>query len=233
MLFLFLFSACTVRQDIIFHRNGGGELHLEIRLHDMVTAYARDIYGGFSADPDEVVIFDLPAIESFFALNPSAELVNIENPAPGSLMLTARFSDVESFLDQDAYDLPPVVEVHREGGVTTVEFALSPENMSILTDPVSLTDTELIRVFGPQKERPYTEEEYLDIISYTFAEYLEDTGAEAVISSAVVEVQVKVEGRIVNISGGRIRGEDKALFAIPFIDIVTMTEPLVLSISYR
>jgi len=233
MVFLFLFSACTVRQDITFHRNGGGELHLEIRLHDMVTAYARDIYGGFSADPDKVVIFDLPAIESFFASNPSAELVNIKNPAPGSLILAARFSDAESFLDQEAYDLPPVVEVHREGGVTTVVFTLSPENMRILTDPVSLTDTELIQVFGPQKERPYTEEEYLDVISYAFAEYLEDTTAEAVISSAAIEVQVKVEGRIVNVSGGRVQGDNKALFTIPFIDIVTMTEPLVLSFSYR
>ena len=102
----------------------------------------------------------------------------------------AKGTSAEDILDQDSYDLPPVIRVSESRGVTTVVFNLAPDNMRILTDPVSMTDTELIQVFGPQPDRPYTEEEYLEVIAYAFADYLDGDGAAGVLSAASVTVRV-------------------------------------------
>ncbi|MBN2049190.1 MAG: hypothetical protein JW760_01995 [Spirochaetales bacterium] len=225
-------SACSVTQEVFLQRDGGGTIHVEIELHDMILSYARDIYGGFTADTKEIVLFDTAAVEAFFLKNPSAELKDLKNPSAGTLILDAEFSDPRKLLDQDAYDLPPVVSVTKKAGITAVVFTLTPENTRILTDPVSLTDSELIAVFGPQSGKPYSEEEYSELLDYAFAEYLDEGGAAGVLSSAVVNVRVRTEGEIVAVTGGVLRG-GSALFTLPFIDIVTMKEPIVLSVSYK
>ena len=231
-LLALMLSACTVTQDVFLHRDGSGEVRIDIELDEMVTSYARDIYAGFTEDTGNIAIFDTAAVERYFLANPSSGLISLENPSPGSLFLSVRFTSAEDILDQDSCDLPPVIRVSESRGVTTVVFNLAPDNMRILTDPVSMTDTELIQVFGPQPDRPYTEEEYLEVIAYAFADYLDGDGAAGVLSAASVTVRVKTEGEIVGVSGGRKQG-DTALFSIPFIDIVTMSEPIVLSVSYR
>lgn len=227
-----LFSSCIVQQEVFLRRSGGGKLELEVRLDDMVVSYAGDIYGSFSSDPSEVSIFNTAAVLDFFVSNPVTDLTSLENPTPGELSLTANFTDLEALLDQESYDLQPVLSVVEEDKITTVVFTLTARNMRILTDPVALTDSEMLQVFGPQADRPYTEAEYVDLISYAFEEYLDEKGAAPVLSSSGVTVRVRTDGEIVNVSGGTLK-DGTAVFTIPFMDIVTLAKPIVLSVSFK
>jgi hypothetical protein len=85
---------------------------------------------------------------------------------------------------------------------------------------------------GPQERRHYTETEYLNLLEYAFADYAGKEKVREAVIAAAINIKITVNGTIVSESGGT-RDGNTVVFHIPLIKMVTLEQPIDLSVSFR
>jgi hypothetical protein len=237
ILILAVFGACSSKQDVYISDTGEGKLSLDINLDGIVVRYAQDLMGGFSnSEITTTRLFDVNKI-LFTILNlESVNPVAINSDSADSLHLEIGFSDPGMIFDNSENPgIPRLISFSPAGknssGKNKLQLYLSRKNFDSVTELVGLKDSEIIDTFGPQDD-PYTEFEYLDLMEFLFEEYESPETIRAIIKSSEIVINLVVDGEISSLSSGSFSGS-VAEITIPLIDIVTLEEPIEITIEWK
>ena len=233
-------TACSSNQKIFLTNNGSGTAVVTINLDPMLIQYISDITGGFNDETaaSRLEIFNIQKIKDQISGMPRILLKHIENPSPGRLTVSLKFSAIDKiFPGKGKSSLPAVFQFTEGKGARSLLFTLTAGNFTAFTTFIGLEGNESIDTFGPQKDHPLSKAEYTDMIEYLFSEY----GSKAIIDTALthstVTIDVQVQGSLSSVVGSpsvitSFKGSYGTI-SIPLLDIVTLSKPLTVKIDWH
>lgn len=231
---LFIVS-CSARQDVTLRTGGSGTSTLSVELHPVFTGYYNDLASGFSAsyDPADPRFFDLAGIREGFARNPGLELVSARTPEPHRLELEFRFRDFAETVRSQDPRVRDVISLTRSGGTETLRIYLERQNLASILTLTPEGDSAMAKMLLPPQDREVSEEEYLEHLAWALEDYARGEDIERILRSSAINLNIKVQGRIISQTGGTIRGESEATFSIPILRLFTLKKPEEFTLSYR
>ena len=227
---LFSSLSCTVKQDINIDRSGKGSCTVSVDLNSFFTEYLKDLSDAAGSPEEEFTVFDRQMIEESFSKNSNAELADVRIKGSGSIELDIKFNNPGDILRENS--LNPVISYTRKGSSSIVSFNLNTENYKALSRMTGLADNPVLAALTPQPENPYTNDEYLDMVDFVFSDYEGGDIAAVTMAKSMVEINIETEGRVVSAGNGTFSGS-RAVFRIPLLKFLTLSEPVVFSVEYR
>ena len=236
---LILSTSCTVSNEITIQNDGSGSSFVEIALNRLSVRYMSDLIVSLGGSLDEdTVLFDVEAIRTAFTERQGVELVSIEPEGLDVLRLEIRFDDVRAILDSEAtadHSGAAPVSFSRIGSTRKLSVHFSRENFAAITGLFILPDSP-ITVLIPYSEHDFlSRDEYLEVTEYAFEDYLEEQTMEEMLTTSGISVAIESPGTITDVQGGLHPDDasDRANFFIPLLDLLTLEEDLILSVSWR
>lgn len=218
-------AGCTVEQRLEVADDGTGAGTLTVTVDPVVVRYLGELAGAFGGEAEAVRLFDLAAIRRGIEDREGLELVSLEAPDGRTLEISYRVTDIEAALGD-------LVLLRQSAGDTRIDVELDRRSFITLSSLFLPADSPAA-VFVPTVETDFlTTEEYLELASYVFAEYLEERTVEELFTQSNVETFVTPNGEIVTVTGGETV-DGTARYRIPILDAVTLEEPIELSLSWR
>jgi len=232
---LFLLASCSIKQELLLDTDGSGTSTLEVDLKPLFMKYYEDLAAGFSQsyDPKNPRVFDTDAIRRSFEANPGMELVSVATPEPHRLRLAFRFKDVSTMVRSQDQRVRDMISVKRKDGSETIRIYLDAKNLPGLLRIAPNGESRVAKMLLPPEGKALTEEEYLDHLAWALEDYAGDEDVKAILKRASVDLGVKVKGRIVDQTGGRLHGDSEVRFSIPLLGLFTLKTPLEYSLTYR
>jgi hypothetical protein len=139
--------------------------------------------------------------------------------------------NIDNLFNTATQDIPPNLQVFsltNYDGTKTLTIKLTLENYIYLKEALPMLQDETIDMLGPDANQDVTEEEYLDMMSFS----LGDDGPQDIITS-FINLDLTVDGSIINVHGGKIEDSNKAAFKVPLIDLILLKKTLIYSITYK
>ncbi len=232
---LLLFASCSIRQELLLEADGSGTSTLDVDLKPLFMKYYEDLASGFSQtwDPKNPKVFDTNAIRRSFEGNPGLELVSVAAPAPHRLRLAFRFKDVSAMVRSQDQRVRDMISVRRNDGNETIRIYIDAKNLPGLLRLAPNGESRVAKMLLPPEGKALTEEEYLDHLAWALEDYAGDEDVKVILKRASVDLGIKVKGRIVEQTGGRLHGDSEVRFSIPLLRLFTLKTPLEYSLTYR
>lgn len=229
---MLLAASCSSRQDVVLRTDGSGTARIHVQLSSLIARYLSDLEavmgGSTSGASGGPPLFDLAQIEAGLSALPGVTLLSASTPTRDSLDLSLSFDNVGHIIPGDAQPL----SFAENGNRRTVRLDLSQQTLPSLLALSPIKNNPVLSSLGPQSGHPYTRSEYLGILDYAFSDYASNAQIKSALESSFLTIRVTVDGTILSQSGGTLDGS-AALFKIPLIDLVTLTNPIDLSVTFR
>ncbi len=234
-LALLLLAGCSMRQQITVNPNGSGTADIHVTLGTLVVQYMDDILGSLGAggSSKQPPLFDLGQIRSAFAGLPGVKLTGLAAPTRSSLRLSLSFSDINAVFPTSTSGSPAPLQFTDHSGLKTLRFLLSQATWPAVAALPPLQNDPLLASLGPQGGQHSTEADYLNLMEYAFADYASKEKVKEAITQAEVDITVDVKGTIVGHTGGVVQNKSSISFHVPLIKLVTLEQPIELSVSFR
>ncbi len=139
--------------------------------------------------------------------------------------------NIDELFNNNTKGIPPELQIFNivdKGGIKTLTIRISIDNYEYLKQSVPALQDENIDLFGPTANVDVSQEEYLDMMSFS----LGDDGPKDILDSSI-KLYVSVDGLIKDVKGGMLQSKNKAEFIIPLLDLVLLKKTLTYSVSYR
>ena len=238
IIILFL-NSCSSRQDVYISDTGEGRVSIDINIDKMLTAYARDLLGGFSnTNSNEINLFDIKKISSIISELESVSHSDISSDSSEMLHLELDFTDPGKIFDNSEVSETPGLISFSNRIVDNkdrkrISLYLSKDNFSTALSLVGMKDSEILETFGPQ-DNPYTDEEYLDLMEFLFEEYETSYKIRSIVKSSEVLINLKVDGKIISCNGcSSSESGTSVIIQIPLLDIVTLEKPIEIVVEWE
>lgn len=150
-----------------------------------------------------------------------------QNRYNGSFFVT----DIDQLFADKTKNIPKNLQVFsltEENGSKTLKIRLSLDNYVLLKESLPILQQESIDMLGPDANQDVSEEEYLDMMSFS----LGDDGPKDILNS-FINLKINVDGSITDIKGGKIDKFNSAIFNVPLIDIILLKKTLIYSLTYK
>ena len=232
-VFLLLFSAlisCTARQDMDIDTSGRGRCTLSVDLNSFFVDYLKDLSDAAGNSGEDFVVFNRQMIEKSFEKHSNAELADVRIKGSGSLEVDVKFNNPGDIFRENT--LNPVISFERKNSSSIISFNLNIENYKALSRMTGLADNPVLNALTPQVERPYTNDEYLDMVDFVFSDYEGGDTAALTVSKSMVEISIEAGDRIIKAENGSFK-DNKAVFKIPVLKFLTLSKPVEFSVEYR
>ena len=233
-LLMFFSFSCSVKQDMSINPSLSGVIGLDLDLHPLFTQYIMDLAEsqGTLHDKENQRVFDAPQIIHFFNSLPSLSVNEVNTPALAKLNLNLSFSDFNSvFAKSKDKNIPNIADIKVLNDYNQLSIYISRKNISQIIELLPLANNPAFESFLPFIEDPTSEEEFLEMIVWTFEEYTEEKKIEEMIHSSYIELSIKFEKNVISSVGGKVLGK-KVFFKIPLIKLFTLEKPLIYSVKY-
>lgn len=146
--------------------------------------------------------------------------VTVNNPSKDIFTGNFRVMDIDN-LFSSIFNLSDI------DGKKVLTISLSMDNYRDLKTSLKFLQEESIEMLGPEGNQGVSQEEYLEMMSFS----LGDEGASDILSSEI-ELDITVNGDIIETSGARTVDSNRALINIPLLDIILLNRKLVYTITY-
>lgn len=115
-----------------------------------------------------------------------------------------------------------------DGNKNILKIFLTVDNYKHIKNAIPTLRQESIDMLGPEANQDLTEEEYLDMISFS----LGDDGPEDLINS-LVNLRITVDGDITENSGGKLITSNTIEIKIPLLDLILLKRNIEYIIVYK
>ncbi len=226
---LLAFSSCSSKQVINVAENGDILCSVDIRLTKMFADYINDLSEAAGSGVPKSY-FDTERIREAFTTLDGVTLEKISNSSRPELKLSFTVKNNAGTLKEASSGAGGIFRFSEKEGVKTISFLLDRKNYKKVSGAFAFDDNPVLAGLTPQVDNPYTEEEYLELVDYVFAEYSPDAGK--MVKESSVDVEINVKGKILRADGGKYSGS-KAVFNVPVLKFLTLEKPVMLEIEYR
>lgn len=217
LLFFALVFSCSSSHKIVIDTENRASINFAITNKTSLTATLNE----WSAVQGAETIIDAGEIKK--ELQKDENLFNITVNNPSQDIFTGNFK-VNS-IDNLFYS---IFNIEEKNGMKTLNISLSIENYKDLKKSLQFLQEESIEMLGPEANQGVSQEEYIEMMSFS----LGDGGVKDLLSSDV-ELDITVDGDIIQTDGATIISNNRALITIPLLDIILLNKQLTYSVTYR
>ena len=212
IIMITLMSSCAMKQEVLVDKNGSGSVDFEINLASYFTEVAVQLSDLVPSGNQDTIkkgqFFNLKKIEDDFAKRSSVTLTSLESPRPESLTGIFTFAS--------------------DSGVSILTVSLNYDTIEQLLNENPSLNNPLMENFGPLANKDLSETDYLDMMEYMLGE----ESRQGIIDS-VVDITVRVKGKVVSQTGGEKLSSDSVRFRIPLIKILVLNKPLNYEVKFK
>lgn len=133
------------------------------------------------------------------------------------------FSDLEELADQLGGQEQSIIRQTDK----SLSFYCSIDNYTELESIVPFLADPNISVYLAQYNIGYSEQDYMDMITFAIGEEAPDA-----LRSSMITINVTVPGTITAIEGAEQTGPDSLSYSFPLIDFLLLAEPLAFSVQW-
>ncbi|MBR5671884.1 MAG: hypothetical protein IKX02_00415 [Spirochaetales bacterium] len=227
-LVLLVSFSCTVKQDLTIKSGKDGEIFVDLELNPVFVRYINDLSEttGKSAKSG---IFNTDEITRELKAYPSARPVSVVSPEPSKLILILKTENYTKLLP-DKY--VPFIRITDSDKVRKVTFHIGRDNYKALDEVFEISDNPILSGLAPQVDKPYTKEEYVDLLQYVFEDYLEKgESAQKILDKSYVQLNIKTSGKVLSSDKGTFKG-NSLWIKLPLVDFLTLDKVVEFSFTY-
>ena len=222
-------ASCMITGEALINSDGSGsgDFRFEVQpfFKDAVADMSDFLEDAPAGDED---IFGSEQLRGDFAKNPHLELVEMHLPSPEILVGKLTFTDLNAVIEQEPHLLEQgVIDFTTQDGVYYLRIHLERSNIDPVYAMLHLDQNPLIEMFGPHTNEDTSEEEYLEMMEFVLGE----SGPPAIIES-VIELKIRVSGRIIAQRGG-VREGNTVIFRLPLIRALLLDQPLDYAVTFE
>ena len=133
------------------------------------------------------------------------------------------FGDLEALADQLGGQEQSIIRQTDK----SLSFYCSIDNYTELESIVPFLADPNISVYLAQYNIGYSEQDYMDMITFAIGEEAPDA-----LTSSMITINVTVPGTITTIEGAEQTGPDSLSYSFPLIDFLLLAEPLAFSVQW-
>lgn len=133
------------------------------------------------------------------------------------------FDDLEALADQLGGQEQSIIRQTDK----SLSFYCSIDNYTELESIVPFLADPNISVYLAQYNIGYSEQDYMDMITFAIGEEAPDA-----LRSSMITINVTVPGTITAIEGAELTGPDSLCYSFPLIDFLLLAEPLAFSVQW-
>ena len=231
-------SACSVDHELHLRADGTGSGELRVKIDPVVVSYVQSLASAFgNPDGTAIDLFDVEAIRNGIDARAGLETVSIERIGVGSLDVAYRITNFEDAVGELAtvarfQNTGVADESARRRNESLISFEINRATFLILSR-LFLSEDSPAAVFVPVVETDFLlESEYRELVSYAFGDFLAERSVDSLLSDSRARVTVSTDGTIEDVVGGTIEANG-ASFDLAVLDLLTLEEPVTMSISWR
>ena len=230
IVFAGLCLGCTVEQELFVRSDGTGSGKATVTIDPAVSRYIDAIFqavGGAAGDQaDPLPLFDTERIAEELRATPGIEPVSVEIVDRNTLSVSYKITDFSAALD---------------GALTFEASAGSTRKLSLSLDRSSFTRVSRLFIdeespaaaFIPVRQSDFLNaDDYRELAHYALEEFATDRSVDQILDGSTVSIAVRTDGTIRAVSGGELAGA-KALYTLRLLDLVTLEDPIHLTLSWR
>lgn len=225
------YSSCSYSQTIIFETDGSGQSEVEYELADYFVNEIKTMAKGFGVK-DQEKIFDPESIKTELAKNKNIGNVAVSSNSSGNMKINFDFDRIDAAFSEAAQESHGLF-VWKDGGSTkTLEININRKNYEAFAALYpKIRDNPFIAGYGPDGTVGLERRDYSDLIEFSFG----DSGMKArnALPNTLMNITIKVPGRIISQSGGRAVDSKTVLYVIPLFDVVMLDKELIYSVTFN
>ena len=183
----------------------------DIRVQQFFIDVLND-YAEFMPSSDESIMDS--AVSTF------AGQIEATDEGRSTLFVKTGTKDYSGYFEFD--DLEALADQH-----SSLSFYCSIDNYTELASIVPFLADPNISVYLAQYNIGYSEQDYMDMITFAIGEEAPDA-----LRSSMITINVTVPGTITAIEGAEQTGPDSLSYSFPLIDFLLLAEPLAFSVQW-
>ncbi len=229
VILLGAFAACTVEQEILLRTDGTGSATATVTIDPIVIRYMDAVFRAVGAEnAGDIPLFDVTRIVEELDSAPGIEPGEVEIIDRRTLSVQYEITDISRALEG------ALVRTIGSGG--TVKVGLLLDRISFTSvSRLFLDEKSPIAVFVPVARADFlSKSEYRELARYALEDFATGSSVDEILDASMFMLSVRTDGRIVAATGGD--GEyttGRADFAIPLLDLVTLEQPIHISLEWR
>jgi hypothetical protein len=234
LLILMVTASCSMKQEILLEKSGQGEFSFKIVLAPYLGEVLDQVQMLMNSEPplpeNGDIFFDLDAIRNDFSKNKSVNLVELISPDRLSLEGRFLFDSIEEMLQKVEKGSAESQMIHFKSYPDRSELTvnISRDSMESLIKANPGMNNPLVENFGPSATEGLSSGDYLDMMEFALGEE-----SRLGIQNSRLAITVKVQGRILEQTGGKKLDDKSVLFEIPLLDVLMLKKSLTYTLSYN
>ncbi len=225
-----LIAGCTVNQTIAVKDDGSGTASIHAEVSQLLADYLASLaeVSGKAKPAAGSSVFDVAQIRKDFSARPGITVTRAVTPTAKSLDLDLSFTSVQDVFTRDPTLKSAGVLTYTDAADRkTVQLHLDRSNYAQLSALFPVLKDPAIASLGPQPDDTITEDEYLQMVSFSMGE-----SGPGLVKKSFVTLTIAPEGQILSQTGGTISGT-AVVFRIPLLRLMVLDKPLDYSVTYR
>lgn len=222
---VFLTGCDKFNAKIGIERKGAGSVSLDFQVPDYLQANLDILEANF---PGSAGLSEPEEIAEVLSAEEGISAVQVSKSAEGRYRIGFRFEGFDQ-ATLESGETPWIAwEEDPKTGRTALSIELSYESYQQLEKwfPL-LKETPLMQLYGPGANQDISENDYLDMIAYSF----EETASED-LKASTLEMVLEVPGKVLSQEGGRRTAPNQVMFRIPVLDFLLLKEKKTYRIVY-
>ena len=217
-----LMASCTVTENLTFDTGSAAsttDIHVQPFFIDVLEDYSEFMPSGDESIMDSAVTAFAGQVENSEQGYDTISIKTGEN----EYVLGFSFSDLARLADEMGGQAQTIIRQSEK----SLSFECSIDNYTQLERIVPFLADPNISVFLAQYNIGYSEQDYMDMITFAIGEE-----APEALRTSMITVNVTVPGTITSITGADQTGPDSFTFSFPLIDFLLLAQPLAFSVQW-
>jgi uncharacterized protein YceK len=226
LLFLLIFSGCSVYQQINLNSDYSGTLHIEGVIDGFASGAFDDlaVLAGFD-NSDDFYAYAENETKNSMEKRSDIKYCRISRPEKNKWTADIGFSDIQLLLSGSS----SVVNIESGSSTEKMTLRFNRENADYLEKIVPVLENQAFAIFNPAELRDIDENTYInDILGFTFGE--ENIPA---IKNAEITLKINLPGKILSVTGGKKTSENTAVFSVPLTRIMIPEKEILWSLKWE
>jgi hypothetical protein len=222
--------SCSMSNTIVVKSDGSGTVAVRLEVSKLFREYLSSMaeVAGQADAAKKDQLFDLKEIRKGFEDRPGITVKRLASPKPEILEADLGFRSIqEIFASEAALKGASIVSFTQANGTRTLKLHLDRTNYAQVAKILPGMSNPLFEGMGPQESDTITEEEYLEMITFSLGEE-----GPALLKKSFIDVTIRPEGELVSQVGGTA-ANGGVLFRIPLLRLLVLDKPLDYSVTFK
>ena len=229
LLMLFSLNSCLLDEEVFLKKDGSGTVHVKIELPSYLLDQLDTLSASLPIKKEEIL--NPKAIKEGLERNKNLSNIKVSSNSTGKIDITFQFDKLSHILHEATKDTPKNIllwEKRNDGSQYIKAHFDRKAYQEILKLAPLLKSNMLIQYYGPSSNA-ITEEDYLDMIEYSFGEKAKEELPQTYVNTTIH----LVDGTLIGQENGQIIKNNSVLYKVPLLELALLRKSFSYAIQFK